>query len=62
MAQRERLDQAVADSEESREYVQRLEQMADEQGQPSGEDLVSEIERFLQQGGAEGGPGPRGER
>src|SRR5512132_759209 len=62
MAQRQRLDQAVADSEESREYVQRLEQMADEQGQPSGEDLVSEIERFLQQGGAEGGPGPRGER
>ena len=62
MAQRQRLDQAVADSEESREYVQRLEQMADEQGQPSGEDLVSEIERFLQQGGSEGGSGPRGER
>jgi hypothetical protein len=36
--------------------------MADEQGQPSGEDLVSEIERFLQQGGGEGGSGPRGER
>src|SRR6266540_1515787 len=62
MAQRQRLDQAVADSEESKEYVQRLEQMADEQGQPSGEDLVSEIERFLQQGGGEGGSGPRGER
>jgi hypothetical protein len=62
MAQRQRLDQAVADSEESREYVGRLEQMADEQGQPSGEDLVSEIERFLQQDGGEGGPGPRGER
>ena len=62
MAQRQRLDQAVADSEESREYVGRLEQMADEQGQPSGEDLVSEIERFLQQGGGESGPRPRGER
>jgi hypothetical protein len=54
MAQRQRLDQAVADSEESRDYVQRLEQMADEQGQPSGEDLVSEIERFLQQDGGGG--------
>jgi hypothetical protein len=61
MAQRQRLDEAVAESEESRVYVQRLEQMADEQGQPSGEDLVSEIERFLQQRGG-GGQGPIGDR
>jgi hypothetical protein len=59
--QRARLDEAVADSDESREYVSRLEQMVDEQGQPSGEDLVSEIERFLQRGG-EGGQGPSGDR
>jgi PAC2 family len=61
MAQRQRLDEAVAESEESRAYVERLEQIADEQGQPSGEDLVSEIERFLQQRGG-GGQGPIGDR
>jgi PAC2 family len=61
MTQRQRLDEAVAESEESRAYVERLEQMADEQGQPSGEDLVSEIERFLQQRGG-GGQGPIGDR
>ncbi len=61
MAQRQRLDEAVAENDETREYVTRLEQMVDEQGQPSGEDLVSEIERFLQRGG-ESGQGTSGDR
>ncbi len=61
IAQRQRLDEAVAENDETREYVTRLEQMVDEQGQPSGEDLVSEIERFLQRGG-EPGQGTSGDR
>ena len=62
-AQREALDAAVADNPESRSYVERLETIADEPS-PSGEDLASEIERFLQQR-ADGGGGdqpPIGER
>ncbi len=63
MAQRQRLDEAVAESDESRTYVARLEQMVDEQGEPSGEGLVSEIERFLQQRGDGGTDQPTiGER
>jgi hypothetical protein len=39
--------------------VQRLETMVDDQALPTGDELVGEIERFLQQGDA-GGPGPIG--
>ena len=31
-------------------YVQRLESMVDEQRLPSGDELISEIERFLREG------------
>lgn len=55
-AQREALDAAVADNPESRSYVERLETIADEPSL-SGEDLASEIERFLQQR-ADGGDQP----
>ncbi len=58
---RTRLDAAVAADETTRAYVERLEAMVDEERQPAGGDLISEIERFLREGRAdEGGPGPRG--
>jgi hypothetical protein len=59
MAQRERLDAAVGGDEDSRSYVERLEAVVDNQELPTGDELVSEIERFLQQRG-EGGAGPLG--
>ncbi|HEX6231169.1 MAG TPA: PAC2 family protein [Actinomycetota bacterium] len=60
MAQRERLDAAVASDEESRVYLARLESVADNQELPTGDELVGEIERFLQQRGGDGGQGPIG--
>ncbi len=62
MSQRERLDAAVAADEESQTYVARLENVVDNEEMPTGDQLVSEIERFLQQGDGAGdsGPGPRG--
>jgi proteasome assembly chaperone (PAC2) family protein len=51
---RSRLDQATAQDETTRTYVQRLEAMYDEQRLPSGDDLISDIERFLRD---QGGPG-----
>lgn len=51
---RERLDAATALDETTRTYVQRLESMADEQRLPSGDELISEIERFLRDRGSEG--------
>lgn len=61
MAQRQRLDQIVQADDDSRTYVERLESVVDNQEMPTGDELVSEIERFLQQGG-EGGTsaGPLG--
>jgi hypothetical protein len=59
MAQRKRLDAIVQADEDSRSYVERLESVVDNQELPTGDELVSEIERFLQQRG-EGGPGPLG--
>ncbi len=61
MTQRERLDAVVAGDEDSRTYVARLESAVDNQEVPTGDELVSEIERFLQQreGGA-GGPASLG--
>jgi len=54
LAQRERLDAAVAADDDSRAYVARLEQIAGEdQRLPSGDELASEIERFLR---GESGP------
>lgn len=58
-ATKARIDAAVEADEESRAYVARLETAAGEEGLPSGDELASEIERFLrgQEGGS--GPGPR---
>ena len=57
-ATRARIDAAVQDDEESRAYVARLETMAGEESLPSGEELASEIERFLR-GQTGEGPGRR---
>jgi proteasome assembly chaperone (PAC2) family protein len=51
---RSRLDAAAALEETTRTYVERLEAMVDEERLPSGEDLISEIERFLRDRGADG--------
>lgn len=59
MGQRQRLDAAVAADQDSREYVARLETVVDNQELPTGDELVGEIERFLQQRG-DGGQGPIG--
>jgi proteasome assembly chaperone (PAC2) family protein len=50
---RTRLDAAASLEETTRTYVQRLEAMVDEERLPSGEDLISEIERFLRDRGGE---------
>jgi hypothetical protein len=46
---RTRLDTATALDESSRQYVERLEAMADESRLPSGDDLIADIERFLRE-------------
>ncbi len=49
-----RLDAAAAADETTRTYVERLEAMYDEQRLPSGNDLISDIERFLRDQGGQG--------
>lgn len=56
VGQRSRLDVAVEADEDARDYLKRLESMAGEEGIPSGDELASEIERFLQ--GEVGGDDP----
>jgi hypothetical protein len=51
---RERLDAAAALDDTTHSYVERLESMVDEERLPSGDDLISEIERFLRDSGREG--------
>jgi PAC2 family len=51
---RTRLDEATAADDTTRSYVERLEGMYDEQRLPAGDDLISDIERFLRE---QGGPG-----
>lgn len=51
---RTRLDEATAADETTHSYVERLEGMYDEQRLASGDDLISDIERFLRE---QGGPG-----
>ena len=53
---RVRLDTAAAVDETTRTYVERLESMVDEARLPSGDDLISEIERFLRERGTEDTP------
>jgi PAC2 family len=58
--QRDRLDAAVAADEDAGAYLQRLEALAGEDRLSSGDELASEIERFLSERSHEGGedPGP----
>jgi hypothetical protein len=54
LAQRTRLDAAVAGDPATREYVQQLESVVGEERMPTGDELASEIERFLRgEGGGE---------
>ncbi len=52
-----RLSAAAAADDTTRDYVSRLEAMVDEARLPSGDDLISDIERFLRE---QGGPGNGG--
>jgi PAC2 family protein len=54
---RNRLDTATTLDEKTRTYVGRLEEMADESRLPSGDELISEIERFLRERGDAPGQG-----
>ena len=54
---RTRLDLATGADEATRSYVERLESMVDEERLPAGDELISEIERFLRDRGAPGGQG-----
>lgn len=56
-AMRIRLDAAAAREDTTKTYVERLETLVDEARLPSGDDLISEIERFLREGGQQGGSG-----
>ncbi len=51
---RTRLDEATAADETTRSYVERLEAMYDEQRLPAGNDLITDIERFLREQGGQG--------
>jgi proteasome assembly chaperone (PAC2) family protein len=48
---RTRLDAAASVDETTRQYVERLESMADEERLPAGDDLIADIERFLRERG-----------
>jgi hypothetical protein len=54
---RTRLDTATALDEKTRAYIERLEEMVDEARLPAGDELISEIERFLRERGEEPGHG-----
>ena len=49
------LDSLAKGDETTRAYVERLESMADEERLPAGDELISEIERFLRETGSGGG-------
>lgn len=51
---RTHLDAATAADDTTRAYLERLESMVDEARLPSGDDLISEIERYLRDRGTEG--------
>ena len=59
LALRQRLDTATALDENTRNYVARLEGMADESRLAAGDDLIADIERFLRDRGSEMGGGGR---
>ena len=51
LERRNMLDAAAASDEETKAHVERLEALADESGQPDGDELIADIERFLREGG-----------
>ena len=55
---RARLDLAMASDESTRAHVARLEARVDEERQPTGDDLIADIERFLRDRGNEGSQRP----
>ena len=57
---RSRLDAAAAVDDDTRNYVERLEAMVDESRLPTGDELISDIERFLRDRGGTGGTGGAG--
>ena len=59
LALRQRLDTATALDENTRNYVARLEGMADESRLAAGDDLIADIEQFLRDRGTEMGGGGR---
>jgi hypothetical protein len=54
---RRRLDTATALDEKTRQYIEKLEAMVDEERLPSGDELIGEIERFLRDRGNDIGEG-----
>jgi hypothetical protein len=48
-AMAEKLDKAAAADDSTTSYVERLEEMSDEARLPSGDELITEIERFLRE-------------
>ena len=50
------LDSLAKSDDTTRAYVERLESMVDEERLPAGDELISEIERFLRETGSGGGP------
>jgi hypothetical protein len=54
---RSMLDAATAGDERTSAYVKRLEEATDEARLPDGDDLISDIERFLREGGGSGEQG-----
>jgi len=54
---RRRLDTATQLDEKTRVYIEKLEQMVDEERLPSGDELIGEIERFLRERGTDPGAG-----
>ncbi len=59
LAQRRRLDALIEQDPDSKSYVERLEQSVGQERLPSGDELASEIERFLRDAErGEGGAGP----
>jgi hypothetical protein len=62
-SQREQLDAVVATQPEAQDYIQRLETIVGEEPNVSGEQLATEIERYLRDARrGDRGPGDRGPR
>jgi len=51
LATRSLIDAAAAADEQTRAYVEKLEEMTDQAKLPTGDDLIADIERYLREGG-----------